>query len=109
MPLGSSTRRGYCGLNWCSGGMGTFCHEVAGAAEGVAVACGTFAGMGFFVWATELIARKFIIKTAVMKSKTFPLVISALLWRVQIAWVSVLPFPWCRWSGFLRERFCWRR
>src|SRR5882724_2845868 len=94
--------------------MGTFCHEVAGAVEGLAVACGTFGGIGFAFWATALstkpfIIKPFIIKPTITKSKNLTLFISALLWRVRLALVSGLQFPWWRRYDFPRGKFCWRR
>src|SRR5579864_6460358 len=49
MPLGSSTRRGSCGLNWCNGGMGICFHEAAAdGAEGLGWAAGAILGADSF-------------------------------------------------------------
>src|SRR6185312_12438139 len=109
MPLGSCTRRGSCGLNWRNGGIGTFCQEVAGPAEGVAAGCGTLGGMGFLAWATALIAIVFISKPVMRKSNNFVLFISALLWPVRVTALLTLQFPCWQLCGFLRGKFYSRR
>jgi hypothetical protein len=73
--------------------MWTFCQEVAGAVEGLADDSGTFGGIGFSFWAAALSTKPFIANATIMKSKSFILFISALLWLALLNLVLALLFP----------------
>src|ERR1041385_2686272 len=81
MPLGSCTRRGSCGLNWCSAGMGTFCQEVATPLDGLAVDDSALGVDGWAVWAWAAANER----ASTSESNAFTWFISALLWPVRRA------------------------